>query len=70
LIGSDSSPRCRRRKAKRDPWHFSEDAALKPMKESSAELIEGSALDNVRRYIRILVDIGRLAGEKADLIAF
>jgi hypothetical protein len=40
------------------------------MKESSAELIEGSALDNVRRYIRILVDIGRLAGEKADLIAF
>jgi two-component sensor histidine kinase len=35
--------------------------------------VEGSdanALDKVRRHIRILVDIGRLAGEKSDLNSF
>jgi hypothetical protein len=28
------------------------------------------ALDNVRRHIRILVDIGKLAGENSDLVRF
>ena len=31
---------------------------------------EGSALDKLRRHVRILVDIGRLAGENADLTRF
>jgi two-component sensor histidine kinase len=31
---------------------------------------EGGVLDKVRRHVRILVDIGRLAGEKADLNGF
>jgi two-component sensor histidine kinase len=31
---------------------------------------EGGALDRVRRHIRILVDLGRLAGESADLDRF
>ena len=31
---------------------------------------EGSPLDKLRRHVRILVDIGRLAGENADLIRF
>ena len=31
---------------------------------------EGSPLDKLRRHVRILVDIGRLAGENADLTRF
>jgi transcriptional regulator with GAF, ATPase, and Fis domain len=36
------------------------------MAELSGQEGEGGALDKVRRHIRILVDIGRLAGEDAD----
>ena len=40
------------------------------MVEPSGQKREGGALDKVRRHIRILVDIGRLAGENADLDRF
>ena len=40
------------------------------MAELSGQEREGGALDKVRRHIRILVDIGRLAGENADLDRF
>jgi two-component system, sensor histidine kinase PdtaS len=36
------------------------------MEERSIE-IEENALDRLRRYVRILVDLGRLAGEKCHL---
>src|SRR3954453_18714314 len=38
--------------------------------EDRADKFEGGALDRVRRYVRILVDIGRLAVEKGDLSRF
>jgi hypothetical protein len=37
------------------------------MENGSMEGSEGSPLDKLRRHVRILVDIGRLAGENADL---
>jgi two-component system, sensor histidine kinase PdtaS len=37
------------------------------MEERSGDTSEGGRLDKLRRQIRILVDIGRLAGEGADL---
>ena len=40
------------------------------MQEQLIKPAEGDALDRVRRHVRILVDIGRLAGEKADLNRF
>jgi two-component sensor histidine kinase len=40
------------------------------MAELSGQEREGGALDKVRRHIRILVDIGRLAGENGDLDRF
>jgi len=40
------------------------------MEERSSEVSECSVLDKLRRHVRILVDIGRLAGEKADLNRF
>ena len=40
------------------------------MKELAAALSEDNALERIRRHVRILVDIGRLAGEKADLNRF
>ncbi|MCK1512729.1 GAF domain-containing protein [Bradyrhizobium sp. 190] len=40
------------------------------MEERSNEGSEGGALDKLRRHVRILVDIGRLAGENADLNRF
>src|SRR3954470_4045610 len=40
------------------------------MENGSMEGSEGSPLDKLRRHIRILVDIGRLAGENADLDRF
>jgi two-component sensor histidine kinase len=40
------------------------------MEERSNEAIQGGLLDKLRRHIRILVDIGRLAGENADLNRF
>jgi two-component sensor histidine kinase len=41
-----------------------------PMKEHSSKASEEALLDKLRRHVRILVDIGRLAGEKADLGRF
>jgi two-component sensor histidine kinase len=40
------------------------------MEDGSMEGSEGSPLDKLRRHVRILVDIGRLAGENADLTRF
>ena len=40
------------------------------MENGSIEGSEGNALDKLRRHVRILVDIGRLAGETADLTRF
>jgi two-component sensor histidine kinase len=40
------------------------------MENGSMEGSEGSPLDKLRRHVRILVDIGRLAGENADLTRF
>jgi two-component system, sensor histidine kinase PdtaS len=40
------------------------------MAELSGQEREGGALDKVWRHIRILVDIGRLAGENGDLDRF
>jgi two-component system, sensor histidine kinase PdtaS len=40
------------------------------MENGSMKGREGSALDKLRRHVRILVDIGRLAGENADLTRF
>jgi two-component sensor histidine kinase len=40
------------------------------MKELVAEAGNESALDKLRRHIRILADLGRLAGEKSDLTGF
>jgi two-component sensor histidine kinase len=40
------------------------------MEEHSGETSECGVLDGLRRHIRILVDIGRLAGESADLSRF
>src|SRR3977135_891837 len=40
------------------------------MAELSGQEREGGALDKVRRHVRILVDISRLAGEIADLDRF
>lgn len=40
------------------------------MEERSNEASEGDVLDKLRRHVRILVDIGRLAGENADLYHF
>jgi two-component system, sensor histidine kinase PdtaS len=40
------------------------------MEERSSEMREVGVLDKLRRHVRILVDIGRLAGEKADLNRF
>jgi two-component sensor histidine kinase len=41
-----------------------------PMAKLSSQESEGGTLDRVRRHIRILVDISRLAGESADLDRF
>jgi two-component system, sensor histidine kinase PdtaS len=40
------------------------------MSEVSEPDRSSGALDNVRRHMRILVDIGRLAGESSDLGRF
>jgi hypothetical protein len=40
------------------------------MEERSNQTSEGGALDKLRRHVRILVDIGRLSGENADLDRF
>ena len=40
------------------------------MEERPSESIEDGVLDRLRRHVRILVDIGRLAGENADLNRF
>src|SRR3954452_15412056 len=40
------------------------------MEKSSNQQNEAGALEKLRRHIRILVDIGRLAGENADLDRF
>jgi two-component sensor histidine kinase len=40
------------------------------MDERSAGSSESSVLDKLRRHLRILIDIGRLAGEKSDLNRF
>lgn len=40
------------------------------MQERSSQVNEGRVLEKLRRHIRILVDIGRLASEKADLNHF
>lgn len=40
------------------------------MEELPLEEGKANAQDELRRHIRILVDIGRLAGEKSDLISF
>ncbi|MDA9497735.1 sensor histidine kinase [Bradyrhizobium sp. CCBAU 11357] len=40
------------------------------MKELAPGINEGDSLDRLRRHIRILVDIGRLGGEKVDLHRF
>ena len=40
------------------------------MEELSSQATEGDVLDKLRRHIRILVDIGRLAGARADLNRF
>jgi two-component sensor histidine kinase len=40
------------------------------MKEHSNKSSAGGLLEKLRRHVRILVDIGRLAGEKADLSRF
>jgi hypothetical protein len=37
------------------------------MDERSSRTSEGAVLEKIRRHVRILVDIGRLAGESADL---
>ena len=36
------------------------------MEECPSEVSDNGALDKLRRHIRLLVDIGRLAGEKTD----
>jgi two-component sensor histidine kinase len=40
------------------------------MEDRSNQTSEGAVLDKLRRHIRILVDIGRLSGENADLDRF
>jgi len=40
------------------------------MDERSSRTSEGGVLEKIRRHVRILVDIGRLAGENADLNRF
>jgi two-component sensor histidine kinase len=40
------------------------------MKELTTASSEGAVLDKLRRHVRILVDIGRLAGERGDLNRF
>jgi hypothetical protein len=40
------------------------------MDDRSNQTSEGAVLDKLRRHIRILVDIGRLSGEDADLDRF
>src|SRR4051812_7932123 len=40
------------------------------MEKISGQASEGEVLDKLRRHIRILVDIGRLAGTHADLNRF
>ena len=40
------------------------------MDELSSRTSEGGVLEKIRRHVRILVDIGRLAGENADLNRF
>ena len=40
------------------------------MEDRSNQTSEGSALDKLRRHVRILVDVGRLAGDDADLDRF
>jgi hypothetical protein len=40
------------------------------MENGSIKGSEGSALDKLRRHVRILVDIGRLAAENTDFTRF
>ena len=40
------------------------------MQECFTEANEAGVPEKLRRYIRILIDLGRLAGEKADLYRF
>jgi two-component sensor histidine kinase len=49
---------------------FGERGVWRLMEELSLQTSNGNALDTLRRHIRILVDIGRLAGEKSDLNNF